>query len=504
MITLINHQGLKLIKGIQIQTPSPSIGLAYIGAFLKQHAIQYTAIDACGAALDQIFPLENDSEIMVQGLTNKQILERIPKDTKIFGFTCLFSNAWPLVNHIALGVRELFPEAIFIAGGEHPTALPDQVLNSGAFDAVVMGEGEETFLEMINKIKNNEPWQDVDGICYLNNQNHIIKNVARKRVRNIDNFPYPDWDEWSIEEYISHNQVTGINLGRSIPILGSRGCPYACTFCSNEDMWTRQYIMREGKSLANEMEFMKNKYSLTGFSFMDSTFVVNRKKTLDFCNEVIKKDMNITYQIPAGTRCEAFDVELAKKLEESGLKNLALAPESGSEMIREVTKKQIKIDDFFRVVKIFQKVNITVGCFVVIGFPEDNISTLKESLAMIRKLAVLGVDDITVSKFTPYPGSPLFNQFRENGVIDDKLEELADIISFYSSESKSYSESLTSKQLHFWMIWMFLNFYVITFVCRPMKVIKNFWDYFSKGVENARYMRFFTEIFVLRRKWEKS
>jgi len=504
MITLINHQGLKIIKGIQIQTPSPSIGLAYIGAFLKKHQHEYAAIDACGEALDQILPLENNPEIMAQGLTNKEVLERIPQNTNIFGFTCLFSNAWPLVTRLASEIREVFPDAIFIAGGEHPTAMPDQVLNSGIFNAVVMGEGEETFLEIIKKIKNHKPWRDIDGISYLNDQQQIIKKPPRKRVRDIDSFPYPDWDKWSIKEYIKHNQVSGINLGRSMPILGSRGCPYACTFCSNEDMWTRQYIMRDGKSIADEMGYMKDRYDVTGFTFMDSTFVINRNKTLAFCDELIKKELNITYQIPAGTRCEAFDEQLAKKLEESGLKNMALAPESGSEMIREITKKQIKIDSFFKVVKIFQKIKITIGCFIVIGFPEDNKTTLKETLSMIRKLAVMGVDDITVSKFTPYPGAPLFNEFREKGVIDDKLEELADIISFYSSESKSYSESLTPKQLHLWMFWMFLNFYAISFLCRPTKLFKNFWDYFSKGLENARYMRFFTEIFVLRKKWSKS
>jgi len=84
MITLINHQGLKIIKGIQIQNPAPHIGLAYLGAFLKKHGYSYTAIDACGEALDQILPYEDNDDIMIQGLTIQQILQRIPQETNYY------------------------------------------------------------------------------------------------------------------------------------------------------------------------------------------------------------------------------------------------------------------------------------------------------------------------------------------------------------------------------------------------------------------------------------
>ena len=505
MITLINHQGLKLVKGIQIQTPSPSIGLAYLGAYLKKYNHSYTAIDACGEALEQIHSSSLGSDIKIQGLTVSQVIERIPSNTQIFGFSCLFSHAWPLVLNLASEIRKLFPNSLFVVGGEHPTAMSRQVLSSNLFDVVVLGEGEETFLELVEVFKTNKSLHDVSGIAYLDQNLDYIETAPRKRVQDIDQLPYPDWDSWSIEQYIEHEQVTGINLGRSMPILGSRGCPYTCTFCSTEEMWTRQYIMREGEKLVQEMDYMKNKYRVTGFTFMDSTFIINRKKTLNFCNALIRKNLNISYQLPAGTRCEAFDEELIHALEESGLKNFALAPESGSKMIRKAIKKQINIDSFMSTVKlILRKTKMTLGCFIVIGFPEDTPQTMKETLEFVRKLAFLGVDDVTVSKFTPYPGSPYYDQLVKQGILKEDHGELGNIISFYSDNSRSYSENLPPKALHFWMIWMFLNFYIISFSVRPLKLLKNFWDYFSKGVENARYMRFLSEILVLRRKWKKT
>lgn len=504
MITLINHQGLKLIKGIQIQTPAPPIGLAYIGAFLKKNGHSYTAIDACGEGLDQIFPYEKNEQIMFQGLTIQQILDKIPVDTKIIGFSCSYSHCWPLVERIALEVQKKIPDAVYVTGGEHPSAMPEHVLRKGVFDVVIRGEGEETFLELTKKIEYNQPWHEIDGISFLNGEKQLISNKARQRIKDLNTIPYPDWDSWCIEKYIAHQQVSGINLGRSMPILGSRGCPYACTFCSSERMWTRRYIMREGKSIVDEMEYMKNRYNLNGFSFFDSTFIINRRKMMDFCKELIKRNLDISYQLPAGTRCEVFDDELAFKLEKSGLKNFSFAPESGSDMIRKVINKQIRLDTFFNAVRAVKKTNMTVGCFIVIGFPEDTQETMKQTLSFVRKLAFIGLDDVTVSKFTPYPGSIYFDGLLREVAFSDRLSELDFIISFYSDEGRSYCKSLTAKQLYYWMNWMFINFYVISFIVRPWKLIKNFWDFFSKGVEKTRYMRFFSEMFFNRKKWKKN
>ena len=504
-IVLINHQGQKLVEGLQIQTPSAPIGVAYIGAYIKANGYSYTGIDACGEALDQICE-SGEKNILLQGLTNEQVLQRVPNDPQIIGFTSLFSHCWPIVSEMATFLRSKFPNTLFVCGGEHPSALPQQVLKtnySSVFDVVITGEGEETFLDIIKCVEKGHSWRNLNGIAYLEDDK-IIATPRRKRVKNIDDFPIPDWDSWSIEEYINAHQVSGINLGRSMPILGSRGCPYACTFCSNEDMWEKRYIMRDAKNLVDEMEYMVKKYNVTGFTFMDSTFIINKQKIKKFCRELINRNLNINYQLPAGTRCEAFDEEMVKLLEASGLKNLALAPESGSDYIRKIVKKQIKMEALFKVVKLLKKSKITVSCFIVIGFPEDTRKTMLETMSLVRKLALLGIDDITVSKFTPYPGSPLWSTLVESGKISVNFSELKNIVSFFDSFGMSYSDELSFKQLHRWMFMMFFNFYLISFAIRPWRLIHSFYDYFVNGIEKARYMRFFTEIFFLRKKWIKT
>ncbi len=505
VITLINHQGLKTVSGIQIQTPSPSIGLAYIGAFVKKHGYEYTAIDACGEALDQIrpYPSTRGEPIMIQGLTVDQVVARVPDQTRVFGFTCLFSHCWPLVLDLARALRPRFPDATFVAGGEHPTAVPEGVLASGLFDVVVRGEGEETFLELVERLYAGRDWREIAGIAYAGSDGSVVTTPARRRMTAVDGLPYPDWDAWSIEAYIAAHQVTGVNLGRSMPILGSRGCPFECTFCSNPEMWTQRYLMRDPAGLADEMEHMKSRYNVTGFTFMDSTFVVNRKKTLDFANELIRRDLGISYQLPAGTRCEAFDQELATALDQSGLRNFAFAPESGDELTLKAIKKQVSLPRLLDAVRFVLRTKMTVACFIVIGFPEDTRAGMRRTLRLVRKLAIMGVHDVTISKFTPYPGTAYFRQLFPGKTFDASSDELQSVISFYSSTGKSYTPGVSSRELYVRMLWMYLNFYVLSFAIRPWRVVSNFWQYFHDGVENARYMRFFTEMSHLRRKWNQ-
>nr|AFD03221.1 radical SAM domain protein [uncultured bacterium W4-21b] len=503
MITLINHQGLKVSKGIQLQTPSPSIGLAYIGAYLKKHGFDYTAIDACGLAMEKIRSYEHMKDVYIQGISTKEVLERIPDETQIVGFTCLFSCCWPLVFEMAGAVRRRFPGALIVLGGEHGTALPEYSLRTNFIDVIVKGEGEETFLELVQKVEAGEDWSETQGIAYREN-GRFRETSARKRVTDIDKFPLPDWDAWCLEEYIAHEQVTGVNLGRAMPILGSRGCPYACTFCSNENMWTRRYLMRDPKMLVDEMELFRDKYKVSGFTFMDLTFTVNQKKMKSFAYELTERKLGITYQLPAGTRCEAFDEELAFALAESGLKNFAFAPESGSEEILQAIRKQINIKDFLEAVRLVLKTDMVVGCYMVIGFPEDTRKTLTESLRLIRRLALMGLHDITVSQFTPYPGSDYFVALEKEGRIKVDIRSMSAIISFFSSTNESYSRVISSRELYFWMTWMYLNFYVLSFLRRPWRVLKNFFIFFTKGgIENARYMRLFADLFIRRTKWRK-
>jgi radical SAM superfamily enzyme YgiQ (UPF0313 family) len=499
-IALINAPGLKSFSGLQMHTPNPPLGLAYIAGAIKEAGFAYTVIDGTGEALDSISPYPLRNDFMIQGLPFDRIAARIPADTRIIGLSCMFSTLWPLTRDLAAHIRQRFPNALMVLGGEHGTAVPELSLRSSVFDVVLQGEGEETFINLVKAFTAGTPWRDIPGIGYLDEGMYRTTGLAA-RNRNIDDIPLPDWDSFPIEEYIARHQINGANLGRSMPLLSTRGCPYQCVFCSSPNMWTTRYIPRDPVKVADEIELYKNKYKIVNVDFQDLTAVVKRKWVIDFCRELIKRDLNVTWQMPSGTRSEVFDEEVADLLYRSGCRALAFAPESGSPEILEKIKKQVDLDKMMVAMRVAVKRGFKLSCFIVIGFPDDTPETLGKTLKLIRRMAVLGVHDVSVSKFVPYPGSVLFKRLQQDGQIAVDDEFFLSPMDFYTQKAPSYSPNLTTRQLYVAMLWMFTNFYIISFACRPLRTAMILLKAVTTGTEETRFAKWLNDILFVRRRW---
>src|SRR5215217_1668054 len=166
MITLISPPSIKTFSGLQMQTPNLPIGLAYVAASVKDAGYAYHVIDGTGEALDRIRPYEERTDFMIQGLTDDEIIARIPPDTDVIGISCMFSSLWPMTRGIVEHVRTRFPDALVVLGGEHGTALPELVLRTSSVDVVVLGEGEETFVNLLRARRDGTSLREVKGIAF--------------------------------------------------------------------------------------------------------------------------------------------------------------------------------------------------------------------------------------------------------------------------------------------------------------------------------------------------
>jgi anaerobic magnesium-protoporphyrin IX monomethyl ester cyclase len=502
MIALVNPPGIKTFSGLQMHTPNPPLGLAYVAAALREAGFPYRVIDATGAALDAVSPYPERSDFMMQGLTIEETVRRIPADADVIGVSCMFSTLWPLTHRVADAIRARFPRALLVLGGEHGTAVPEHVLGTSPFDVVVLGEGEETFVELLRARASGRPFGDVKGIAYRDGGRVVTTGLSARR-KDVDAIPVPDWASFPIREYIDRHQTNGINLGRSMPILGTRGCPFQCTFCSNPAMWTQRWIARNPILLADEMERYAREYGVTNFDFQDLTAIVKRQWIVDFCGELIRRDLKITWQMPSGTRAEVFDAEVADLLYRSGCRALAFAPESGSPEILKVVKKQVDLDHMLMAMRAAVRRGLKLSCFIVIGFPDDTPATLGQTLSLIRRMAVLGVYDIAVSKFVPYPGSALFRRLQQEGKLQLDDEFFVSPMDFYTAKAPSYADAISSRRLYWTMLWMFVNFYVISFALRPWRVARALARALVTGREETRYAKWFVDVLFTRRRWRR-
>jgi anaerobic magnesium-protoporphyrin IX monomethyl ester cyclase len=451
---------------------TPPLGLAYVAGTLRDGGHDVSFIDGVGEALDTRHTVKNDCYLY--GLSLEDIVKRIPSDAEVIGVACGFSFEWPTCRDLIGGIRERFPDALLIGGGEHVTAMPVQSIEESELDLGVLGEGEETALEVVNAFATGTIDKTlIEGIVYKDGDGKAQSNPRRARKRDLDNIPVPAWDITPIENYLERGFGFGVDRGRSMPLMASRGCPYQCTFCSNPLMWTTRWIARDPDLLLDEIVAYQEQYKAVNFDFYDLTAIVKKSWIVDFCRKIEERGLTFTWQLPSGTRSEAIDDEVAGLLFKSGCRNLSYSPESGSPSVLARIKKKITADSVIESISSSFSQGMNVKCNIIFGFPGETLKEVFESYRFIIRMGMAGAYDISVWAFSPYPGSELFEQIREDKgiILDDKyydsLRSYAD-----ASRTVSYSKNFSDKKLKT-LRWIGVAlFYGSAWARRPLRPFK--------------------------------
>lgn len=376
------------------------------------------------------------------------------------------------------------------------------MLATSPFGVVVLGEGEETAVHLFRAVLEGRPYRALPGIAFLD-EGRFVSNGLSPRRRRVDEIPLPDWDSFPVHAYMERNQMNGLNMGRSMPLLATRGCPYQCTFCSSPSMWTQRYIPRSPKAVVDEIEMHVRTRRVNNIDFQDLTAVVNRTWVLDFCRQLVDRGLDITWQMPSGTRSEVFDEEIVDWLYRSGCRALSFAPESGSPTMLEKIKKQVDLDHMLQAMRITVRRGFNLSCFIVIGFPDESRETLRDTFRLVRRMAVLGVDEISVAKFVPYPGSELFRTLLAAGKVRLGDEFFLTPMDIFSRKAPSYADRLSSRRLYWAMVWMCVSFFVISFACRPLRPFRIIAKAVLTRREESRYAKWIVDRLYTRRRWRK-
>lgn len=483
-IVIINPPQLYTLT--QIASVSvPPIGASYIASYLrhKGHNVQF--IDAYGLAMDSF---SKRGDFHLRGLTFQEIIDRIPADVEIFALGNLFSHAWPIVRDLARKLKELFPEIPIVTGGIHPTSLPEFVLPHGSIDYVVLGEAEQTMLELVERIVQKKPFEDLDGLAFMRDGKAVV-NKKTLLIEDLDILPFPAYDMIPINNYIEARSPHGASRGRWLPMIATRGCPYACTFCTAETMWLLRWRSRSPKNVVDEMEHWHKSLQITDFHFEDLTIVLNKQWAIDFCDEIITRGLKITWQMPNGTRTEVVDDEVIDKLKATGCANITFAPESGSYKTLNLIKKELDLENIIRAAKTAIKKKMVVCCFFLIGLPHETIRDIKETYKFIRRLARIGVHEISITTFTALPGSKLFYQLMDEGRIeltDNFFREL-----LYMSDlswAPSWIVGISGSKIARLANWGYFQFYFLNYLYRPWRLIRTLFNIF-RGVEETKLER---------------
>jgi anaerobic magnesium-protoporphyrin IX monomethyl ester cyclase len=452
---------------------TPPIGPAYLAASLRQAGHVARIVDGLGENPFQVTPLF-DNKVLAIGLRSEEIVDRIEPDTTLLGVSCMFSQDWPEIRRLIQLARARFPNIPIVAGGEHITATPTFTLDSTPeVDVCVMGEGEETIVELADAVSSGGPFDSIKGL-YLRGEGGNRSTGPRTRIRNLDDIPLPAWDLVPLHKYLDNGLGYGVDLGRSMPIIATRGCPYQCTFCSNPEMWTTRWYARDPEQVLDEIQLYQDKYGATNFDFYDLTAIVKRKWIIDFTNLILERGMKFTWQLPSGTRSEAIDEEVCRLLYASGCRNMSYAPESGSMAVLKRIKKVVKLDRLEASVLSAVRNGLNVKLNIIMGFPKEKREELGETVRFLARMGFAGVHDMSISLFSPYPGSELYHDLRKAGRIPELSDEYFLSLCAYKdfSQSSAHTDGLSPRVLNFYRILGIVVFYGIQYAVRPWRVVR--------------------------------
>ena len=447
---------------------TPPISVAYLAASVRNNGHEVSIIDAIGLDPEKKTYLGN--KLFLVGISFSDILNLIPKDVDLIGISGMFSNEWTALRPLVNMIGEKFRDKYFIAGGEHFTSVPEICLEQCKnLDAIALGEGEETIVEIANAIDSNSSWLNIAGLVVRDNDK-FVKTDKRKRLIKLDEIPKPAWDLVPLNKYLDLKLSVGVDRGRTIPMLASRGCPFQCTFCSSPDMWGTRWVTRDVKLIADEIEEYIKKYNIDGVDFYDLTAIVKKSWIIEFCNEIISRNLNITWQLPSGTRSEAIDEDVTPLLYKSGCRNIGYAPESGSERTLKLIKKKVKLPRMTKSLKSSLKARMNIKINIMIGFPEETHRDILITFWYLIKMSFIGVQDVVIGIFAPYPGSEIYKNLVQKGKINHDEEYWEQLSYVDITFTKSYCENISSKSLLFYNWLGYFIFYVSNYIFRPMRI----------------------------------
>jgi len=323
----------------------------------------------------------------------------------VVGFYCS-TVLWNVSREQIAACRRLLPFAHITVGGPLPTVIKQEYLeHSPECDSVVVGEGEETLAELLDRLAEGESLEGVAGTVYRRN-GEIIENPARPFIQDLDSLPSPAWDLINVKDY-----TPPIGLYTKKPVvtgLTSRGCHHRCLYCYKWGGYTIRF--RSPEPVVEEMEYLVRRFGVKEIRFWDDTFAADKARVLKMAELVARRGVRVDVSI--GTRADTLDAEVVAALKQIGVYNIIIGVETGVQKNLEMLRKGQTLEQVREAVHLVHKAGIRTFLTSIFGTPGE---TYEEGLETIRFVRSMKPDAAHFFTLCPFPGTDLYRDLPRYG-----------------------------------------------------------------------------------------
>jgi radical SAM superfamily enzyme YgiQ (UPF0313 family) len=389
---------LLIVPNIRSFDIFPSISVASLKGFINEKTVHQAKI------VDMVFNKNNWRTYI------SDIVERERPD--LIGFSVLSFN-YPDALEIAQFIKKRFDIKI-IFGGVHVILSPKEVIQKDVVDIICNGEGEEVLLDLLD---NALVCDRIKGIWFKRN-GKIIKNKPRELIQDLDSLGFPDFSDFKLSRYFPMNHY-------HLPIMGSRGCPYDCTFCSNHVLKKKlkgKYVRFRGvESIITEIDQRIKQYCDMGMKFLyffDDTFILYKDFVDRFCRRFREENFDHIIKWTANVRANLISEDIVKTMKKSGCYEMRMGVESGNAYIRnDVYQRNMGEDQLINAFEIIKKQEVLLRLDFIIGAPYETMDMMDETFDFARKS---GADNIFFARLYPFPGTEIKKVCKQENTIENQ------------------------------------------------------------------------------------
>ena len=368
-------------------------GLAYVASSLLAAGHDVTVVDMEGDRLS----------------VSEAVQRTVDSSPNIVAFGGMVTR-FRFVRELAGLIRKELPDVFMTAGNSGVTTVPEIYLKACGLDCVVLGEGEVTSVELVNAVKEGVDWKEIPGIAWLGEDGSLQRSAPREPVPDLDSLPWPAWDLFPIENYVSsmdHRQKTV----RHLETLASRGCPFNCVYCYR--IYGRNVRRRSPEAIVAELEELVNRFQIQYTGFPDDLFTSDKKFVMNTCALMKEKLPGIKWSCIG--RVNTVDREMLETMKDAGCDWISYGIESGSDIMLENMRRGVTVKQCLDAIKLTESVGIHAEGSFIIGMFGETRDSVKKTVEFCREA------DITAPMLfvTPYPGTAIFNMALEKGLIGD-------------------------------------------------------------------------------------